>query len=108
MTNEELDNHIHNLMGTYKGDLTDLADSVGALNFGRFYGWKVLSIIYSPLTYRKYQKILGLNFKEVLPEIAEFTERSKGYQLVTTLHDYWQVVNRRIPIEASERFGVVA
>jgi len=108
MTPEELDEHIYNLMATYKGDVTLLADAVGALNFGKFYGWRVLMIVYSPITYRKYQKVLGLNFKDVVPEIAEFTERSKGYQLVSKLNNFWKVVKREVVVEPSIRNEVVS
>jgi len=103
----DLDVYIHDLVSNYKGDITHLGDALGALNVGKFYGWKVLRIIYSPLAYRKYENILGFKFKDVLPEIAEFTHKSKGYKLVTTVHEFWKVVNRKVVIPSSERVATI-
>lgn len=108
MTQEELDAHINNLMATYKGDVTLLADAIGALRLGQSFGWAVLMIVYSPVTYRKYQKILGLDFKEILPEKGEFAERSRGYQLVTDIKKFWKIVKREIAIDSKDRTMVLS
>jgi hypothetical protein len=103
MTQEELDDYFRNLMETFKGDLTDLADAVGALNLGKVYGWKVLRIIYSPVTYRKYQKILGLDFKEVLEDKTDFSERNRGYKIALELNKYWEIVQGAFSIDSKEK-----
>jgi len=108
MTDKEIDEHIYNLMATYKGDVTLLADAVGALRLGQSFGWAVLMIVYSPMTYRKYQKTLGLDFKEILPEKGEFAERSRGYQLVKDIKNFWQIVKREISIDSKERTMVLS
>ncbi|MDD5353243.1 MAG: hypothetical protein PHS93_08805 [Candidatus Omnitrophica bacterium] len=107
MTNKEIDEHIHNLMATYKGDITLLADAIGALRLGQSFGWAVLMIVYSPMTYRKYQKALNLEFKTVLPEKGEFAERSKGYQLVKDIKNFWKAVKREVYIDPKERTALL-
>lgn len=101
--NKKLDEYVKNLMEVFQGDLTDLADAVGALNLGRVYGWKVLRIIYSPVTYRKYQKILGLDFKAVLEEKTDFSKRNKGYQIALDLNKYWETVQGVFTIDSKEK-----
>jgi hypothetical protein len=108
MTPEEIDKHIYNLMATYKGDVTLLADAVGALKLGQNFGYSVLMIVYSPPTYRKYQKALGLEFKDVLPETAEFTERSAGYKLFNNIKDFWKIVKREVSVDPKERTMVLS
>lgn len=108
MTDKEIDEHINNLIATYKGDITLLADAIGSLRLGQSFGWAVLMIVYSPNTYRKYQKVLGLNFKDVLPEKGEFAERSRGYQLVTDIKRFWQIVKREVSIDSKDRTMVLS
>ncbi|MGV1046889.1 hypothetical protein [Limnohabitans sp.] len=107
MNDDELNAYIENLMQTYKGDLTLLADSLGALNLGKRYGWRVLRIIYSPMTYRKYQKALGLEFNAVVPEVTPLSERSVGYKIASKIKDYWAAVRREYGIDAKERVWTV-
>lgn len=108
MKPEEIDEYILNLMENFQGDLTDLADAVGAFNLGRVYGWKVLRIIYSPVTYRKYQKIIGLDFKLVLKDKTEFSLRNKGYSLASDLGKYWETVQGAFTIDAKEKRTAVS
>lgn len=100
MTSEEIDEYIYNLKTTFRGDLTDLAAALGALDLGRTYGWKVLRIIYSSVTYRKYQKILGLEFKLVLPETTDYSMRSAGFKLVTDSKKFWEVAKGHFSIDS--------
>lgn len=100
MTDKELDDYIYNLKITFRGDLTDLAAALGALDLGRTYGWKVLRIIYSSVTYRKYQKILGLEFKLVLQETTDYSMRSAGFKLVTDSKKFWEVAKGHFSIDS--------
>ncbi|MDD5754693.1 MAG: hypothetical protein PHN45_08090 [Methylococcales bacterium] len=108
ITLEELDDYIFDLSSKYQGDLTVLANAIGALNLGKIYGWRVIRIIYSPLTYRKYQKTLNLEFKNVLPEVTDFSKRSKGFQLVSGINKYWKAVSGEFHIDSKERREAVS
>ena len=92
MTNDELVAHIESVIANYEGDADVLASSIGALMIGRAYGWRVLRIVTSSPSYTKYQRILGLEFKSVLPEVTKISERSLGFRIVTKLNNFWQVV----------------
>lgn len=103
MTDAELDNYIQDLKKNFKGDLTHLAAALGALDLGRTYGWRVLRIIYSPIAYRKYQKILGFQFKDVLDDETQYSKRSCGFKLVESASDFWKFADRIKPIDAKVR-----
>lgn len=103
MTNEQLDSHVNNLMITFHGDLSDLYSAVGALNLGKVYGWRVLKIIINPITYRKYEKILCLSFKDVLSETTDYSYRSYGYKMAMEIGKYWDIAQRRFSMDSKIR-----
>jgi hypothetical protein len=43
----------------FRGVGTTLESALGALIMGQYFGWRVLKILHNPLTYRRYEKILG-------------------------------------------------
>lgn len=92
MTLEELNAHFDYVMESYKGDLVELSNAIGAARLGHKFGWRVLRIVISSKTYTKHQRVLGLSFKDVLPELTKDSERSAGYQLVVKLNNFWDVV----------------
>ncbi len=99
MTDEELIAHLDAVMKIYKGDTEVLRHAVGAVMFGRIYGWRVLRITTSSGAYTKYQRILGLDFKEVLPETTDISERSLAYKIVKKLNNFWKVVRGQVALE---------
>jgi hypothetical protein len=105
MTEKELNAYIFNLKTTFKGDLTHLAAALGALELGKTYGWKVLRIIYSPIAYRKYQKILGLEFKTILQPETIYSKKSVGFNLTVKLNNFWFAVSRKFSMDSKIRSG---
>lgn len=103
MTSEELVAHIDSVILTYEGDAEALASAIGALMIGRKYGWRVLRIVISSPSYTKYQRVLGLDFKKVLPEKTDISERSRGYRIVTSLNNFWDVVKGIASIDPKEK-----
>lgn len=107
MTLSELNTHIDGVMVGYKGDVIDLSHSIGAARLGHHYGWRVLRLVLSQTSYRKYQKVLGLDFKESLPEFTDYTERSAGYMLVKRIGNFWDVVKGIASIDRKEKTSIV-
>lgn len=107
MTLEELNAHIDSVMAGYKGDIVDLAHAIGAVRIGHHYGWRVLRIVISTVSYRKYQKLLNVDFGAALPEITINTERSAGYLLVKKMGNFWDVVCGKAKIDRKEKINVI-
>jgi hypothetical protein len=70
---------------------------------GRVYGWRVIRLIFSSRTYRKYQKVLGLEFKKVLPGVTEHSERSYGFKMAVKLNQYWDIVRGVVSFDSKQR-----
>ncbi|MBF0370477.1 MAG: hypothetical protein HQL52_13575 [Magnetococcales bacterium] len=80
----------------YRGDGGVLEAAIGALFIGQYYGWRVLRILHSNSTYRRYEKILGVQFKEACPERGKYAFRSKGLQLADELKSFWKVADSAV------------
>ncbi len=77
----------------FRGVGTTLESALGALIMGQYFGWRVLKILHNPATYRRYEKVLGVEFKDVCPEITEFGQKkSIGYAITEKLGSFWAVV----------------
>ncbi len=83
----------------FSGDLHDLESAIGMLRLGPHMGWKVLHIIHSKRTIRKYEQILTGESKEPV-RIMELFEaegpssyRSAGFQIVQKVSNFWKVIN---------------
>lgn len=86
----------------YTGDVSVLEAAIGALMVGRRVGWRPLLLMHSSATIARYQEILGLKFREVLPEVGPLAGKSLGWKLLGDVRDFWKVVRRRLPGNSKE------
>lgn len=77
----------------YIGDLSELESALGMLPIGHQYGWRVLYLLHSKATIRKYEEILGINVREEFPEAGPSAERNNGYRLIQKIGKFWKVVS---------------
>ncbi len=83
---------LHNIKD-FRGIGTTLESALGALVLGHAFGWRVLKLLHTPSTYRRYEKALGIEFKNVCPEITELgKQKSVGYAITEKLGSFWAVV----------------
>src|SRR5690349_12376528 len=61
--------------------LDELESAVGMYMIGFHYGWKVLYLIHSKKTIRKYEDILGVKISEVFDEIGPDADRTYAYKI---------------------------
>lgn len=81
----------------YQGDLDELESAIGMLMLGRHYGWRVMMLIHTQATIRKYLRILGLqNLRDVLPEVGVLAHRSRAWRLVNGTTKFWDVVRGQV------------
>jgi hypothetical protein len=83
----------------YKGDSHALFMAIGALFVGRLYGWKVIRVFISTTPYARCQKILGLDFKDVMEAETPLSDRALAYRVVKRLKEFWGIVKGQLPIE---------
>lgn len=96
---EEQNATIAESIDNYRGLAPTLEAAMGAVMLGHLYGWRVLKLVHSPATYRKYEKILGIKFEEVCPERSPKSKRSLGLKIADRLNSFWAVATgkKKIP-----------
>jgi len=97
---EETEQTILKQMREFRGIGTTLESALGALVLGQYFGWRVLKLLHNPATYRSYEKALGIEFKNVCPEITELgKQKSIGYAITEKLGSFWAVImgKRKVP-----------
>ena len=85
---------IHN----FKGDLGDLESAIGMYAIGRHFGWKVLYILHSKKTIRKYEDILKIAVRDEFPEVGPDATRSNGYRVLEFVSNFWKAISGGQPI----------
>lgn len=84
--------------------LTDtMEQAVGMYFLGRHFGWKVLYIIHSKSTIRKYESMLGIKVQEEFDPVGPDAERSYGWVAVQKISNFWKAVSGEVELGTAER-----
>lgn len=83
----------------FVGQFDELESAVGMLRMGHHVGWKVLYMIHSKKTIRKYEEILDIKIRELFPEKGPSANRSVGLAFAEKFSNFWKVVSGEIKIE---------
>ena len=63
------------------------------------FGWKVLHLVHSKATVRKYEDILGIKVREAFEPESPSSYRSKGFELSQKIGNFWKIVSGAIKLE---------
>ncbi|MHB8406430.1 MAG: hypothetical protein ACYDCJ_13530 [Gammaproteobacteria bacterium] len=97
MTEKELIELVDAACKRFYGESSKLESAIGMLFVGRMFGWKVLYLIHTKSTIRKYEKILGLeNIRDVLESETEFSRKSLAYSALKGVSNFWKAVKGEI------------
>ena len=88
----KLEKAIQKLSEEYVGDLGVLESAIGSVLIAQLYGWKVLRMCHGSNAYAKYERMLGIKFKDECPEVTKLSKKSLGLQAVKFAKDFWLVV----------------
>lgn len=88
-----------NAIISFSGSLDELESALGMLRIGHHFGWKVLYLIHSKKTVRKYEEILGIKIREIFPETGASADRSIGLSLALKASNFWKVVSGEEKVE---------
>jgi hypothetical protein len=83
----------------YRGEMELLEKAAGMLMLGDYLGWRVLVLVHSKSTLRRYENILGIRVREFFPEEGPLADHSAGYARALELRRYWKVANGDIAVE---------
>lgn len=88
-----------NAIISFSGSIDELESALGMLRIGHHFGWRVLYIIHSKKTVRKYEEILDIKIRELFPETGASSARSLGLSLAIKASNFWKVVSGEEKIE---------
>ncbi|CAG0987784.1 hypothetical protein MTYP_02111 [Methylophilaceae bacterium] len=83
----------------FVGMIDELESALGMLRIGYHVGWKVIYMVHSKKTVRKYEEILDIKVREIFPERGPSADRSVGLALADKFSNFWKVVSGEIKID---------
>lgn len=96
-TDAELLKLIDKATKNFRGFFPTLQGAIGALLTGRQLGWKPLLLIHDKKTIKKYEKILGVEFRNVMPEVGPLANKSIAWKASQRVSNFWKAVKGEIP-----------
>lgn len=87
------------VVASFSGSLEDLEKAIGMMIVGYHFGWKVLLLVHSKRTIKKYEKILDIDIKEFFPAEGRSANRSIGLDIAKQIGNFWQVVSGDIKVD---------
>ena len=85
----------------FSGQLDELESALGMYMIGRHFGWKVLHMIHTKKTIRKYEEILGIKVSKVFDPIGPDADRTNAMKIIETVSNFWKVVSGDEKVEMS-------
>ena len=96
-TDKEMLAIIDPTIAKFHGNSVELQNAVGAFMLGRHLGWRVLFLIHHKTSIKKYEKILGISFREILPETGPKSNDSRAWRAFQGFSNFWKAVKGEIP-----------
>ncbi len=93
VSDEKLLEIIEKASDNFEGDFTVLESAIGALIVGRTVGWHGLRVCHSGRTFHRYEEILDIKFREVLPDRTEQSTRLRGVRMADKIGKFWQAIS---------------
>lgn len=87
----------------FTGMLDELESALGMLRMGHHFGWKVLYLIHSKKTIRKYEEILDIKIRDIFPDEGPSSDRSIGLDIAKRFSNFWKVVSGETELTKAEK-----
>ena len=87
----------------FRGMLDELESALGMLRIGHHMGWKVLYMIHSKKTIRKYEEILDIKIRDIFPDEGPSAGRSIGLDIAKRFSNFWKVVSGETELTKEEK-----
>ena len=92
----------------FSGQLDELESALGMYVLGHHVGWKVLHLIHSKRTIKKYEEILGIRVTEVFQPAGPDADRALVFKFIKDLSNFWKAVSgeEKVPIDREARRSI--
>jgi hypothetical protein len=93
MDDQQLMAVINKAIDRFHGDSSQLESAIGAAIIGQHYGWKVMMLIHSRSTLKRYSEILLVkDIRKLMPPTGTLSHRSVAWKLVEGTKNFWKAV----------------
>ena len=96
--------HIDKKTQEFKGQINELEQAIGMWFVGRQFGWKVMLLVHDRKTIAKYEKLLGIDFRNEVPDVGKYAHKSLAWNAVQKVSNFWKAVKGEIPGIRSPEF----
>lgn len=83
---------ISKAIADFTGNAGELESAIGFYFVGHAFGWRVMHMVHSVATVRKYEKILGIVAKDEFPENTSHSDRSLAFEVLDKVSNFWKAV----------------
>lgn len=86
-------------------NIDELEKALGMYMIGFHFGWKVLYVLHSKTTIRKYESILGITIRETFDEFGPDADRTNAYHLIQSVNSFWTWLrgDEKSPLDLNKR-----
>ena len=93
----------------FSGQLDELESAIGMYVLGHHFGWKVLHLIHSKRTIKKYEDILRIRVTEAFDAVGPDADRARAYQIIVKASNFWKAVSgeEKYGMDRNERRSMV-
>lgn len=81
----------------FAGDGGVLSSAIGAAVVGRRVGWRVLLLMHSPATIKRYEKVLGMSYRDICPPEGDKVNKAIAYGIAKRAKSFWAVITGNEP-----------
>lgn len=85
--------------------LDELESALGMYMIGFHFGWRVLYVIHTKKTIRKYETLLGIKVNEVFDEVGPDADRTNAFKILNSVSNFWKLVSgdEKSPLKIDKR-----
>ena len=73
--------------------IDELESALGMYVIGHHFGWKVLYLVHSKKTIKKYEEILGIKVSEVFEAEGPDADRTNAFKIIKAVSNFWKTVS---------------
>lgn len=91
-TADELVAFIGSSFDRFQGSADSWESAVGMMFLGKYMGWKIVHLVHSQATVKKYEKILGIDVKTDFDPTTDASRRSHAWKAIEGFSNFWKAV----------------
>ena len=96
MSEKQLVDLIDKAIKNFQGNSDSLSGAIGYLMIGRKFGWRVMFFMHTQGTVRKYEQILGIKTRDLMPEEGPYAKKAAVYQAIKKVSNFWKAVKGEV------------